>query len=68
MGSLAGLNILTVLCIEYRMLLGYVTKVTDEKLVEMLPPSIEKVVLKHNIRYYLWFLSCLILKIFLDNT
>lgn len=62
MGSLAGLNLLTELCTEYRLLLDYVTKVDDERLVEMLPPSIEEVELVHNDHYDLGVLQRLVLK------
>ena len=63
MGSLAGLNVLTILCTEYRMLLHYDIKAFDERLVEMLPPSIEEVVLKHYDRYDLGVLQRLVLKL-----
>ena len=49
------------------MLLDYVTKVDDERLVEMLSPSIEQIHLVHNDRYDLGVLQCMILKIFLFN-
>ena len=51
MGSLAGLKALTELSTEYGMLLDYNAELEDEKLVQMLPSSIEKVTLKHNNRY-----------------
>ena len=62
MGSLVGLNVLTILSTEYRMLLDYDTKVDDERLVEMLPPSIEQVDLVHNDHYDLEVLQRLVLK------
>lgn len=62
MGSLAGLSVLTELRTEYSMLLNYETGLPPEKLMEMLPPSIEKVVLKHNDRYDLGLLQCQILE------
>lgn len=51
MGSLAGLNVLTELSTEYRMLLDYAAESESDKLVQMLPSSIEKVTLEHNDRY-----------------
>lgn len=62
MGSLAGLNALTDLYTEYMMLLAYIADVDDEKLTEMLPPSIKQVVLQHNDRYNLGVLEGQILR------
>lgn len=52
MGSLAGFNVLTELTTEYRMLLGYEAEFAGEKLIQMLPPSIERVTLERNDRYH----------------
>lgn len=62
MGSLAGLNVLTELHTEYRMLMDYNPEVYEESLVGMLPSSIEEVILEHNNRYSLDVLQHQILK------
>ena len=51
MGSLARFTVLTELHTEYRMLLDDATELDGDKLIQMLPPSIEKVTLSHNDRY-----------------
>ncbi len=53
MGSLAGLKVLAELSTEYRMLLDYNAELEDEKLMQMLPSSIEKVTLRHDACYNL---------------
>ena len=52
MGSLAGFHVLTELCTEYRMLSNHDTEFAGDMLIQMLPPSVEKVSLEHcyNIR------------------
>lgn len=62
MGSLAGLSVLTEVFTEYKMLLNYETGLRNDKLWEMLPPTIEKIVLKHNDRYDVRLLQCQISK------
>lgn len=51
MGSLAELNVLTELSTEYRMLVDCSAEFDNDRSMQMLPPSIEKVLLEHNDRY-----------------
>ena len=50
-GSLRGFNCLTDLSTQYSMLLGYSADPDGDKLLQMLPPSIETVTLMHDGRY-----------------